>query len=80
MPCDWEGGFVHEKGRFAWMRLHFCRFVHEKGRFSWMGLGCRGLVIIGFFCFFISSKKQFVFFVFVRDNLAYYCCPVHRFR
>ena len=21
MPCDWEGGFVHEKGRFAWMRL-----------------------------------------------------------
>ena len=21
MPCDWEGGFVNEKGRFAWMRL-----------------------------------------------------------
>ena len=21
MPYDWEGGFVHEKGRFSWMRL-----------------------------------------------------------
>ena len=79
MPCDWEGGFVHEKGRFSWMRFGFCRFVHENGGFSWMGLGCRGLVIIGFFCFFISSKKQFAFFAIVRDNFAYYCCPVHRF-
>ncbi len=41
MPCDWEGGFVHEKGRFAWMRLGFCRFVHEKGLISWFFVNFR---------------------------------------
>ena len=45
-----------------------------------MEFGCRGLVIISFFCFLLLTKKQFVFFAVVRDNLAYYCCPVHRFR
>ena len=32
-------------------------------------IGIRGLVSIGFFCFFISSKKQFVFFAVGRDIL-----------